>query len=52
MDLFAVRFGNEHDREFLALFGESRIDAGRCCTVEKGGLWLDDDRYECGDFSE
>ena len=27
MDLLAVGFWDEHDREFLALFGESRIDA-------------------------
>ena len=27
MNLLTVCFGNEHDREFLALFGESRINA-------------------------
>ena len=28
VNLLAVSFWDEHDREFLALFGESRINAG------------------------
>lgn len=34
MNFLAVSLGNKHDREFLALFGESRIDAVLCDVVE------------------